>query len=428
MTLVLFDGTNRNSFYPISLTRALFDLKIGCKTSFEHFSQQPLKLLTEGYLEDITRTRHGSTRVNNWGYDKDDIYLNSLFIIKESKIRELSKRNDPFVLKNEGTILAARINQKDSEYIRDSLINGKGIGARQLEADKIEVDNIEDLGTFFDNIWCLTSNSPRILASQLMEMSKDITKKEDLNLTARCEKVRGNGPLYVHDNCSVDDEVVLDTTDGAIWIDEGAEIVQSTIYGPAFIGKDTKIKPYSIVSNSYIGKNCRIAGEVDSSTVSDYSNKSHAGYIGHSFIGEWVNIGANTSTSDLKMTYGNISVSTYREREKIDTGLIKLGSFFGDMVKTSIGTNIYGGLQLGIASHLHGIVTQDVPSFVIYGQGIGAENVEMDLESAIRTQERMMSRRDMEITPEYEKLIRLLFKNTSDDRLRKGISSKKFRL
>jgi UDP-N-acetylglucosamine diphosphorylase/glucosamine-1-phosphate N-acetyltransferase len=428
MTLVLFDGTNRNSFYPISLTRALFDLKIGCKTSFEHFSQQPLKLLTEGYLEDITRTRHGSTRVNNWGYDKDDIYLNSLFIIKESKIRELSKRNDSFVLKNEGTILAARINQKDSEYIRDSLINGKGISARQLEADKIEVDNIEDLGTFFDNIWCLTSNSPRILASQLMEMSKDITKKEDLNLTARCEKVRGNGPLYVHDNCLVDDEVVLDTTDGAIWIDEGAEIVQSTIYGPAFIGKDTKLKPYSIVSNSHIGKNCRIAGEVDSSTVSDYSNKSHAGYIGHSFVGEWVNIGANTSTSDLKMTYGNISVSTYREREKIDTGLIKLGSFFGDMVKTSIGTNIYGGLQLGIASHLHGIVTQDVPSFVIYGQGIGAENVEMDLESAIRTQERMMSRRDMEITPEYEKLIRLLFKNTSDDRLRKGISSKKFRL
>src|ERR1041385_9262406 len=162
MTLVLFDGTNRNSFYPISLTRALFDLKIGCKTSFEHFSQQPLKLLTEGYLEDITRTRHGSTRVNNWGYDKADIYLNSLFIIKESKIRELYKRNDSFVLTNEGTILAARINQQDSEYIRESLINGKGISSRQLEADKIEVDNIEDLGTFFDNIWCLTSNSPRI--------------------------------------------------------------------------------------------------------------------------------------------------------------------------------------------------------------------------------------------------------------------------
>jgi hypothetical protein len=128
------------------------------------------------------------------------------------------------------------------------------------------------------------------------------------------------------------------------------------------------------------------------------------------------------------MTYGNVSVSTNGNQMKMDTGLTKLGSFFGDMVKTSIGTNIYGGLRLGVASHLHGLVTQDVPSFVIYGQGIGAENVEMDLESAIRTQERMMSRRDMEITPEYENLIRLLFNDTSDDRLRKGISSKKFRL
>jgi sugar nucleotidyltransferase family protein len=88
MTLVLFDGTDRNSFYPISLTRALFDLKIGYKTSFEHFSLQPLKLLTEDYLEDITRTRHSSTQVNNWGYDKDDIYLNSLFMIKDIKIKE----------------------------------------------------------------------------------------------------------------------------------------------------------------------------------------------------------------------------------------------------------------------------------------------------------------------------------------------------
>lgn len=428
MTLVLFDGTNRNSFYPISLTRALFDLNIGCKTSFEHFSQQPLKLLTEGYLEDITRTRHNSTQLNQWGYDKDDIYLNSLFMIKDIKIKELFKRNDPFVLINRNNILVGRFNQKDSEYIRNSVIGSKELIVRQLEADKMVVEDTHDLGVFYDNIWSLTASFPEILTSQLMEMSKDATNKDNFNSPPNYPKVRGNGPLYIEADSIVDDQAVLDTTEGAIWIGAGAEIAQSTIYGPAFIGKDTKLKPYSIVSNSHIGKNCRIAGEVDSSTVSDYSNKSHAGYIGHSFVGEWVNIGANTSTSDLKMTYGNISVSTYREREKIDTGLIKLGSFFGDMVKTSIGTNIYGGLQLGIASHLHGIVTQDVPSFVIYGQGIGAENVEMDLESAIRTQERMMSRRDMEITPEYEKLIRLIFKNTSDDRLRKGISSKKFRL
>jgi UDP-N-acetylglucosamine diphosphorylase / glucose-1-phosphate thymidylyltransferase / UDP-N-acetylgalactosamine diphosphorylase / glucosamine-1-phosphate N-acetyltransferase / galactosamine-1-phosphate N-acetyltransferase len=428
MTLVLFDGTNRNSFYPISLTRALFDLKIGCKTSFEHYSQQPLKLLTEGYLEDVTRTCHNSTQLNQWGYDKDDIYLNSLFITRDIKIKELFKRNDPFVLVNRNNILVGRFNQKDSEYIRNSVIDGKELNVQQLEADKIVVDDTHDFGTFYHNIWSLTASIPEVLTNQLMEMTKDVKDKDNFNSPPSHTRIRGKGPLYIQADSIVDDQAVLDTTEGAIWIGAGAEIAQSTIYGPAFIGKDTKLKPYSIVNKSHIGKNCRIAGEVDSSMMLDCSNKSHSGYVGHSFVGEWVNIGANTSTSDLKMTYGNVSVSTNDNQVKRDTGLTKLGSFFGDMVKTSIGTNIYGGLRLGVASHLHGVVTQDVPSFVIYGQGIGAENVEMDLESAIRTQKRMMSRRDMEITPEYEELLTVLFKKTSDDRVRKGISSKKFSL
>jgi UDP-N-acetylglucosamine diphosphorylase / glucose-1-phosphate thymidylyltransferase / UDP-N-acetylgalactosamine diphosphorylase / glucosamine-1-phosphate N-acetyltransferase / galactosamine-1-phosphate N-acetyltransferase len=427
MALVLFDDVRRQTFFPISLTRALFDLKIGCKTSFEHYNSQPLKLLTEDYLEDITKVYHNSTQVNNWGYDKDDIYLNSLFIINDHEIIKLSKRNDPFVLIYGNTILVGRMNQKDSEYIRDCVINGKNLNVRQLEANRTEVYDILALGSFYENIWSLTSDFPRVLSSQLMEMSKDIENKNKSEIHHH-KRVKGNGPLCLHANSVVDEQAVLDTTDGAIWIEAGADIAQSTIYGPSFIGADTKIKPYSIVSHSYIGKNCRIAGEVDTSIVSDYSNKSHSGYIGHSFVGDWVNIGANTVTSDLKMTYGNISVSTYDKNMKTDTGFIKLGSFFGDMVKTSIGTNIYGGLTLGVASHLHGFVTQDVPSFVVYGQGIGAETVEMELDSAIRTQKRMMSRRDKEMTSEYEALIKQLFNRTSDVRLGKGIRAKKFRL
>jgi hypothetical protein len=108
--------------------------------------------------------------------------------------------------------------------------------------------------------------------------------------------------------------------------------------------------------------------------------------------------------------------------------LIKLGSFFGDMVKTSIGTNIYGGLKIGVSSHLHGFITHDVPSFVIFGEGIGAENVEMELSSAVRTQKRMMSRRNVELTSEYETVIESVFKRTAADRLEKRIRAKKFRI
>ena len=78
-----------------------------------------------------------------------------------------------------------------------------------------------------------------------------------------------------------------------------------------------------------------------------------------------------------------VTISMYSQddyRKKVDSGLIKLGAFFGDMAKTSIGTNIYGGIRIGVSSHVHGgFVTRDIPSYVIFGAGIGAENVELEL-------------------------------------------------
>ena len=139
-------------------------------------------------------------------------------------------------------------------------------------------------------------------------------------------------------------------------------------------------------------------------------------------------MGANTTTSDLKMTYGSISMTSHDENSrKIDSGLIKLGVFFGDMAKTSIGTNIYGGIKVGVSSHIHGgFVTGDIPSYVIFGAGIGAENVELELSSAIRTQKRMMSRRGVTMSEQYESLIIDLFAQTADERSKKGIKAKKF--
>jgi hypothetical protein len=161
--------------------------------------------------------------------------------------------------------------------------------------------------------------------------------------------------------------------------------------------------------------------------ISDDTNKAHAGFIGHSYIGEWVNIGAMTTTSDLKMTYGNINMSSGKNK-KIDTGQNKIGSFFADMVKTSIGTLIYSGKRIGVSSHLHGLVAQDVPSFTIYGTSIGARNVELQIDSIIETQRKMMRRRNQTMTKSYEQMIKDLFAMTALDRKRTNIRRGKFTL
>lgn len=428
MTLVLFDDPGRETFYPISLTRALFDIKIGCLTPFERFSFRQLKLLTINYLKDITRLRHVSTTVNEVGYDKGDLYLNSLFSIKDHELEKLAVTNDQFVLAKGNTILAARMGKIDTEYFIDSIISGKKMNIRKLKAIRNRVHDSTGLGVFYKDVWDLISNISKTLPQQLINISKNVIKQKKSKVRHRIKKLKGNGPLFIHEDSLVDDATVLDTMNGGIYIGAGTVISQSTIHGPAFIGEDTQIKPYSVISNSHIGKNCRIAGEIDSSVILDFTNKSHSGYVGHSYVGEWVNMGANTTTSDLKMTYGPISMLSYDNNIKADTQLIKLGSFFGDMVKTSIGTNIYGGLRLGVSSHLHGFITQDVPSFVIFGAGIGAENVEMELTSAVRTQRRMMSRRKVDLTSEYQVLIETVFKQTAKDRSEKHIKAKKFRI
>src|SRR3712207_4881857 len=239
--------------------------------------------------------------------------------------------------------------------------------------------------------------------------------------------VVGSNSVAVEKDASVETGVVLDVRNGGIYIGRGAYIAASRIVGPAYIDAMTQVKHFTIIEASYIGYNCRIGGEIEHSVISDDTNKAHAGFIGHSYIGEWVNIGAMTTTSDLKMTYGNINMSSGKNK-KIDTGQNKIGSFFADMVKTSIGTLIYSGKRIGVSSHLHGLVAQDVPSFTIYGTDIGPRNVELQINSTLETQRKMMRRRNQMMTKAYEQMIKDLFSITATDRKRTGVRRGKFAL
>ncbi len=96
------------------------------------------------------------------------------------------------------------------------------------------------------------------------------------------------------------------------------------------------------------------------------------------------------------------------------------------MCKTSIGTLVYGGRRIGVSSHLHGLVTEDVPSFTIYGNSIGARNAELELASAIETQKKMMSRRGQTMSKSYEQMVRDVFAMTAGDRTRGGVREGRF--
>lgn len=417
MSLSLFEDSCWQNFEPISLTKATFDIKVGAKTFFEEYKLTPEVLLTREYLASITSERHPNCTVNPASLDSDTVFVNGLLHPEAIYPDRLFDINHTFAITadNSRRLLVARLDSNGIEYLQNCVMAGKRIDVKKLNVAKLT--NLEDQHTegIISQPWDLIRVLENSLATQVSTMKSETQLSREVSIL-------GSNAVAIGKDASVEVGTVLDVRNGGIYIGPGAYIAASRIVGPTYIDAMSQVKQFTIIEASYIGNNCRIGGEIEHSIISDYTNKAHAGFIGHSYVGDWVNIGAMTTTSDLKMTYGNIKMNSGKNK-KIDTGQNKIGSFFADMVKTSIGTLIYSGRRIGVSSQLHGLVAQDVPSFTIYGTSIGARNVELKLESIIETQRKMMKRRNQTMTKAYEQLVEDLFVMTAKDR--KGIGVRK---
>ena len=173
------------------------------------------------------------------------------------------------------------------------------------------------------------------------------------------------GRVFIGKNVSIASHCVFDASQGAILISDDVTIMPNvTIIGPCSIGKGSVLKiGAKIYSGTTIGEMCKIGGEIENSVIQGFSNKQHEGFLGHSFISEWVNIGADTNTSDLKNTYGNIDITL--RGKKITTNRMFLGSLIGDHSKTAIDTALNTGLAIGIHCQIAtvGALRKELPSF-----------------------------------------------------------------
>jgi UDP-N-acetylglucosamine diphosphorylase/glucosamine-1-phosphate N-acetyltransferase len=176
--------------------------------------------------------------------------------------------------------------------------------------------------------------------------------------------------LLIDPTAIIEPLVTIDVSHGPVIIDGGALVRSfSRIQGPCYIGRDTQVRGAS-VCDSTIGPMCRIGGEIEESIIQGFSNKCHDGFLGHSYVGSWVNLGAGTQVSDLRNDYGSIPVTI--NRLDIDTGLNKVGVFMGDHTKTSIHTSINSGTTVGAFCQLlvsGCLLPKSIPSFHRFGLG-----------------------------------------------------------
>jgi UDP-N-acetylglucosamine diphosphorylase/glucosamine-1-phosphate N-acetyltransferase len=207
--------------------------------------------------------------------------------------------------------------------------------------------------------------------------------------------VLGNNPVYCEGGAHIEPFVVLDATAGPILICRGATISSFTrIAGPCYIGENAIVVGDAIRACS-IGETCKVRGEISNSIMLGYSNKGHTGFVGHSYLGRWVNLGAVTTTSNLKNTYGSVQMWTPGGMR--DTGCQFLGTLFGDHVKTGIGTMLTTGTVIGVGANIFGgrLGSKVVPPF---GWGDGEPWDAYDLDKFIEVAGRMMARRHVELS------------------------------
>ena len=264
--------------------------------------------------------------------------------------------------------------------------------------------------TFVSYAWELVEWNPRAIADDLAHAPYD--KRGDIHQLACLESPTR---VTVAEGATIGPYAVLDAGAGPILVGRGASVAPHTlVIGPCVIGPGTQLLG-GVVSGSTFGPQCRIAGEVESCVWQGYANKRHHGFVGHSAIGEWVNLGALTTTSDLKNNYGPVRVHV--DGAEVDSRRSKLGAIVGAHAKTGIGTLLPTGANVGVGANLFGggrFAPKFTPAFAWWD---GARTVDHELEKFISTARLAMSRRGRELSPADEAMCRALFASTASERL-----------
>lgn len=204
--------------------------------------------------------------------------------------------------------------------------------------------------------------------------------------------VLGNPSHLGVSSASIEPGVVFDVRGGPVIVAAGAQVLSGTrLEGPCHVGPGARVLG-GVVRGSVIGPRSVVRGEVSASVFLGYANKAHDGFVGHSYLGHWVNLGAGTTTSNLKNTYGQVRLSIHGA--SIDTGRQFLGSLVGDHAKTAIGTMLSTGTVIGAGANVFGPAPgKYVPPFAW-----GLDGALVTEEGFMQVAGRVLPRRDVELT------------------------------
>jgi UDP-N-acetylglucosamine diphosphorylase/glucosamine-1-phosphate N-acetyltransferase len=352
MHVVIFEGSKWHTFAPLSLSRPVFALASGAGTLLEkqvrHLRPTRLTLWVRpglaGWCERELVPKFDFPVAVNQPLDEEAALLVSGRTLHFSRWEHT---DDPCVILDEGNLVRKAVVRMPGLSYADAMTRSE----RWVKL--FDLPRMDEQARMAEYAWDLISWNEEALVEDFVALHETPSQ-------------RPAGPYHVvHDEnvwigagVKLEPGVVLDGSRGPVMLAAGCSIgANAVIKGPCFIGTHAQIKPLAVVhAGTTIGPVCKIGGEVNNSIFTAHSNKAHDGYVGDSYLGEWVNLGAGTTTSNLKNTYGPVKIHV--GGRETDTGRRTMGSLIGDHSKTAIGTRLMTGTYVGYCSM---IATSQLP-------------------------------------------------------------------
>jgi UDP-N-acetylglucosamine diphosphorylase / glucose-1-phosphate thymidylyltransferase / UDP-N-acetylgalactosamine diphosphorylase / glucosamine-1-phosphate N-acetyltransferase / galactosamine-1-phosphate N-acetyltransferase len=390
--LYLFDDNAARDWQPFALTRPAGELLLGAYT-LRARAERVLHAKCAGHISSahlIGFEEHDAAPVIDRAAIPGDaarIFVSSRFVVDDVALPDRLERATVLHVADEvvGMAMPAGAPNPEPSWFEQPDDRGANTG-------------LAVRGRMIRNVWDLVAQNPaqveRDFHSAAAAQAAGPDASSDLPDGLQAIRYRP-GLLRLGSNVTIEPHVVFDFSNGPIWLGDDVSVLSfARIAGPAFIGAGSSLLggPCATIS---IGPRCKIRGELEESIVLGYSNKAHDGFLGHAYVGRWVNLGALTTNSDLKNNYGNIRIWT--PGGDVDTGLMKLGCLIGDHAKTGIGALINTGSVIGAGSNIYGseLPPKYVPPF---SWGSGSTLTTYELERFMNVAETVMRRRDVTLS------------------------------
>lgn len=388
MSYILFGDQARDHLLPFTFTRPLADIRMGILTmreKWEKYLGGKTFTLTQDYLAQRFPLVKGA----------DNLLINASIFPNPEIVKKIFALNFDQTLVSGDILIAHRVKESDIE----KELTDPGV------AESIEPVEYEGEVMKLAHLWDML----RFLTVAIEQDYSLLTQgRKGLPIPSHVKAIAPD-KIFIEEGAKIE-MAILNASEGPIYIGKNAHIMDGAILrGPVSIGNHSTIKMGAkIYGSTAIGPNCKVGGEVTNSLIFGYSNKAHDGFMGHSVIGEWCNIGADTNTSNLKNNYSEIRLWSFVDQAFVNTRQSFCGTFMGDYAKCGINTMFNSGTVVGVAAQIFGAgyMRNFVPSFA-FGGPSGFTRVE--IEKVIATEKLTHARRGMPLSAEEEDVLRFLF-------------------